>query len=500
MGAARAGAVSPRLSGRRRIEFGDWQTPDDLADEALARVLSCLPAAPRSVLEPTCGQGAFVCAARRRLPEAELVGYEIDPAHASVAAARCASARVQVADFFATDWEREIASLADPLLVLGNPPWVTSSDLGALGGTNLPAKRNFKGHRGVDAITGKGNFDVSEWMILRLLAALSGRDATLAMLCKSAVARRVVEGAAQEGWPVRPGAMWRIDAQSHFDASVDAVLLLCGITREPRAASASWPVYASMDAGEPAAALGVAGGSLVADLAAYARTRHLAGSSSPEWRSGLKHDAARVMELRRHGDAWMNGFSDVVDVEPDLVYPLLKCSDVAHGQRGTDRAVIVPQKALGEDTLGLCDRAPRLWAYLGRHQRTLDARKSSIYRGRPPFSIFGVGDYAFAPWKVAVSGLHKRLGFRVIGPREGRPVMLDDTCYFLPFAGETEARQAARALQSALAADFFQGRVFWDSKRPITKGVLQALDLSRLERALTGRKGEEDLAPSATCA
>ena len=111
-------------------------------------------------------------------------------------------------------------------------------------------------------------------------------------------------------------------------------------------------------------------------------------------------------------------------------------------------------------------------------------RRSSIYRGQPPFAIFGVGEYSFAPWKVAISGLYKRVRFCIVGPEEGRPVMLDDTCYFLPFPNEPDARRAALALQSELAGQFFRGRVFWDAKRPINKAILQALDLRRLMHAL----------------
>ena len=62
----------------------------------------------------------------------------------------------------------------------------------------------------------------------------------------------------------------------------------------------------------------------------------------------------------------------------------------------------------------------------------LDGRGSSIYRSCPPFSIFGIGEYSFAPWKVAISGFYKRLSFVAVAPLDGKPAMLDDTCYFLP--------------------------------------------------------------------
>jgi hypothetical protein len=100
--------------------------------------------------------------------------------------------------------------------------------------------------------------------------------------------------------------------------------------------------------------------------------------------------------------------------------------------------------------------------------------------------MFGVGAYSFTPWKVAVSGLYKRCAFMLVGPHEGCPVMLDDTCYFLPFETKDEAREVCSLLRSDLARDFFTARVFWDAKRPISKSVLQKLDLAALRRAVHG--------------
>jgi len=110
----------------------------------------------------------------------------------------------------------------------------------------------------------------------------------------------------------------------------------------------------------------------------------------------------------------------------------------------------------------------------------MNARKSSIYKGQPDFAIFGIGPYSFAPWKIAISGMYKRCAFTLVGPVDDRPVMFDDTCYFLPFNTESAARRTFAALRSPLVSDFFAARVFWDSKRPINKAVLQKLDLAAL--------------------
>ncbi|MDB5219003.1 MAG: nspV [Myxococcaceae bacterium] len=483
-----------------RIERGDWQTPRALAESVLDRVTAHGGRTPRTVLEPTCGEGTFLVAAKQRFPRAALVGYEIDAKYTRAARAALGGGatnaryptRIETRDFFAIDWGRELAAMDGPLLVIGNPPWVTSAQLGVLGSSNLPEKENARGLRGLDALTGKSNFDVSEWMLVRLLEALAGRDAIIALLCKSAVARRVVETIAAQELAVSPVGLWRVDAARHFDASVSAVLFVAETRRATRstarrAKSAVWPVYADLEAKGKARAessLGMVDGVLVADAERFARTRHLAGTCAPEWRSGVKHDCARIMELERPSASspWRNGLGETVDIEAELVHPLLKSSDVANQRATPRRAMIVTQRSLGEDTAALRRCAPRAWKYLLRHRALLDARKSSIYEKQPPFAIFGIGAYSFAPWKVAISAFYKRSTFTVVGPHEGRPVVLDDTCYFLAFDDEAEARRAARALRSRAASDFLGARIFWDAKRPITKGILQTLDLQALLR------------------
>ncbi len=467
-------------------EFGDWQTPLGLARSALD-VIRRQCAAPAVVLEPTCGEGSFLAAAAERYGRASLVGYEIDEGHAGVARARLPAGRthIEVADFFAVDWDRRLGEMAGPILVTGNLPWVTSAALGSLGSSNLPGKRNFKGMSGYDALTGKSNFDISEWMLLSLIKALQGRRATVAVLCKTAVARRVVEFVSTRRLRGAPGGLWRVDTMRHFRAAVDAVLFVCEVGA-PSPGGEEWPVYPSLEATSPSSRMAVVDGEVVADAGRSGLTAHLSGVCSPEWRSGLKHDCARVMELELRGGGWINGLGERVSIEEELAFPLVKSSDVANGAPRTDRAVIVPQRTLGEDTGALQRSAPRAWDYLCSHREMLRARKSSIYRGRPDFAIFGIGPYSFAPWKVAISGLYKRCEFTLLGPRGGKPVMVDDTCYFLPFAAEEEAQRALRALRSKLAQDFFSARVFWDAKRPIRKSLLQRLDLSVLLAELSG--------------
>ena len=464
----------------QKIEFGDFQTPPALA-AGVCDLLRRRGIQAASLVEPTCGVGSFLKAGATRLDGLSVVrGYDVNPMHVRRAAESLAGLRpateVICADFFGQDWARVATELPAPVLFLGNPPWVTVSQLGTGGATNLPAKTNFKGHRGLDALTGKANFDICEWMLLRLLDALDGREGAVAMLCKASVARKALLWAWGNGHQMRRCSLHGIDAKRHFGASVDAVLLLAEYAPDGAAREAA--CFDDLD-GDPSSTLACVDGRLVADAAAYRRSAHLHGRG-PRWRSGVKHDAARVMELSRVGGLLKNGFGETVDVEADYLFPMLKSSDVAGGRAAGNRFMLVPQRRVGQETAPLAETAPWTWAYLTRHAGRLDARRSKIYRGKPQFSVFGVGDYTFCPWKVAVSGFYRGLNFRVVGPHESKPVVFDDTVYFLPFARAADARRAADALASPEAADYFTSLTFPDAKRFVTADLLCNLDLRRL--------------------
>ena len=219
-----------------------------------------------------------------------------------------------------------------------------------------------------------------------------------------------------------------------------------------------------------------------------------------KWRSGIKHDCSKVMELRREGSAFRNGLDELVELEETYVFPMLKSSDVANGgTRVGRRWMLVPQRYVGEDTLRIQRLAPRTWQYLQAHRDLMERRGSSIYKGQPPFSIFGVGDYSYAPWKVAISGFYKRLHFRLVSPVETKPTMLDDTCYFLPCDTKEEAETLVSMLNTTPAGEFFSAYVFWDAKRPITVDLLRRLSLTALANelgvdvTLLGRWSSEEL-------
>lgn len=478
---------------KQRIEFGDFQTPNDLAREVCSRIKSC-GIRPDAIIEPTCGVGAFLLAAADAYPRAkEVCGFEINAVYLKrlqgIVSERHDVSRIhlEVADFFATDWKSKVAEMQGHILVIGNFPWVTNAVQGSIGGGNLPEKSNFLGHNGFDAISGKANFDISEWMLLDVLRWLKGRSADVAMLVKTAVARKVLAHAERQGEDVKEAFLVNIDAKKSFGAAVDACLLVMRL--DPKAQRCyDYSVYAGMDA-KRGKRVGHRRGMTVGDLDAFESFAFLLGSSPQKWRSGVKHDASAVMEFSRVEGGYQNGLGEVVQLEQTYLFPLLKGSDIGSGKAWREKFVLVTQRTVGEATEPIKARAPKTWAYLEAHGAQLDARGSTIYEKNPRFSVFGVGDYAFRPWRIAICGLYKSLRFRLVPPMDGRPVMFDDTVYFLSFDTENEATETLERLHSEAATGLLSSLVFWDEKRPIKTSILNALDWSRLDSA-AGRQLE----------
>ena len=125
--------------------------------------------------------------------------------------------------------------------------------------------------------------------------------------------------------------------------------------------------------------------------------------------------------------------------------------------------------------------APKTWKYLCDRKDVFDSRRSSIYKGAPAFSMFGVGDYSYAKYKVGISGFYKRPLFALLYNENKieHPIMVDDTSYFLSFDNYSDAYTCMLLLNSSRVQKFLLSISFQDAKRPYTKKVLQRLDFNK---------------------
>ncbi|MDD2631764.1 MAG: hypothetical protein PHH42_04780 [Bacteroidales bacterium] len=172
-------------------------------------------------------------------------------------------------------------------------------------------------------------------------------------------------------------------------------------------------------------------------------------------------------------------------LEDELIYGILKSSDL----KGTfvnepRKYTIVTQKKVGQETKYIKYNYPEIYNYLSKHQEIFNARKSGIYKNKPPFSIFEVGDYSFKPYKIAISGMYKTFHFTLVLPQNEKPLMLDDTCYMLGFDTLEFAVYSLILLNSKVTAQFLQAITFADAKRTFTKDILMRIDLFELAKII----------------
>ena len=465
----------------KKIEYGDFQTPKVLAD-AVCRKLIELDISPNHIVEPTCGVGAFLESATQTFSTTgKFIGVEINPQYYSDLRTRSKNfphpeqIDLRKGDFFKFDWDLLLKELSGEILVIGNFPWVTNAVQGVIGGSNLPNKTNFQNHSGIDALTGRSNFDVSEFMLIKVGEWFKKRKGYLAMLVKTSVARKFLSYLHKTNSGVAYSAIYRIDAMKHFGAAVDACLLYCRF--DPFLQNYDYDVFDSLSS-QSRHRVGHRNGLTVRDLETFEKYKHLLGNSNEKWRSGIKHDCSDVMELTEKSGAIYNGLNEEVEIEPEFIYPLLKGSDVANGRvMTTSRYMLVHQKSTGESTTPLKHLASKTWEYLNSHAHHFEARKSKIYKNNPRFSIFGVGQYTFAPWKIAICSLYKNLEFRLVGQIEDKPVVFDDTVYFLGFENYDETKEVYDFLLGEGAQLFLSSLIFWEDKRPIKTSILNNLKL-----------------------
>ncbi len=469
------------MSGRR--EYGDYQTPIDFAKRVCHYLKDYCHIKPSAIVEPTCGVGNFLKSSL--LFEAnEYYGIEINPKYCEICRNSINDEKVNIinSDFF-TFSSKALIKDKRQILVIGNPPWITNSTLSTLGSDNLPIKTNFKGLKGIDAITGASNFDICEYIILQLIKEYRDTNAIISMLCKTSVARNVFKELKRNYISFASYNILKFDASKVFGISASACLLVFQLSDKP-VSSDVCNVYEFEYPETIKSQFGYLNGQFYSDLDTSIES--FDGQCCFEWRQGVKHDCSKVMELTLQNGTFQNGQKETIQIEDDIVFPLIKSSmfkaPVIHS---FSKFVIVTQKKVREETKHLEQEVPKTWKYLNDHIKLFENRKSSIYRGTPPFSMFGVGDYSYSKYKVGVSGFYKQPLFSVLYSDDSKPVMIDDTSYFICFDSYDMAYTAMLLLNSEKVQKFLTSIAFLDTKRPYTKKVLERIDFNRIVKSLT---------------
>jgi hypothetical protein len=468
----------------------------------------------RIVLDPGCGAGAFLAAAARAKLDAfvddadgaldaaaaadaatriarSARGFDVNPA--AVRASRLAlvlavrpllrrdavssfAPRVVLADAVTT-------TAADPPLdgaradvLLGNPPWLTWDSLTPRvkdrwrDGPMATPDLDLFTRRGRDARLGYANDDLSlpfAWTCVHELLRDGGRaafvlkrDLTTGPAGELLRRRRVGD---------RPLSMRRVHdfgSLSPFGREVAAGTALYRLDvgtaagADDRIPTTRWsrdgetPAFDSLTAMRRTLAAeetALVPADPAAEASPWVRAdaeRRALGPSDYRIRHGVKDDAKAVYALDRET-------IEAHDIEPDHVYPYLKSKHVVkYGLFGHDRH-LVPQRLAGEDNADAVRReTPNTYAYLESNRERLEARGSSWFDDGPFYSLFGLGPYTWADYKVVWCRLGFKPHFAVVSTVEDpllgeKPVVPGDHCMFVGTDDEREAHYLCGLLNSA---------------------------------------------------
>lgn len=474
-----------------KIEYGDFQTNCELANKCCL-ILRNKNINPEILIEPTCGKGNFILAAINSFTKLKHI-YAIE-----IYKPYIREAKISILNHFLINKKNNPAKIIffhynifdfnfteiiekhknNEFLIIGNPPWVTNSGLSLFDSVNLPPKSNFKNHNGLDAITGKGNFDIGEYITIKLFKDFSFLNCHFGMLLKNIVIKNIINDQQFQKFPVSGFEKYQIDSKKEFATSVNSSFFHCKFNSTIGYTCNEFSLYTPQKCTNQ---FGWYKNKFSSNISLFKKSNSIDGRCIFEWRQGIKHDCSDIMELEKSENSYINGNSKKLNLESELIYGLLKSSDL-NGQiiSNPRKYVIVTQKKIGEDTAYIKSKYPILYKYLLDNKYYFNKRKSSIYKGKPEFSIFGVGDYSFKKYKVAISGLYKSTKFSLIIPNGEKTYMLDDTCYFLGFNNKTNAFFTYILLNNVINQKFLESIIFLDSKRAITKEILMRIDFNKL--------------------
>ncbi len=480
----------------RQRDLGQWFTPGPVAALTLAMTLPRPRPDRLRLLDPACGDGAFLAAARAMgVAESSLFGFEIDPGAAARCRDRLPRAAVVTGDLFADDVGRD----GEYDAVVGNPPYVRQERLSARRKRIIRDRlaRDWPDAPGdlLDRLVGRGDLAVA--CLLRAVR-LARPGARLGFVVSSALL--------DAGYA---GALWRLIAdrgrvlavvesprERWFpQAAVNAVIVI--IERGSRAGTTR---FARLTVSAAEAARRV---HRLSDLERVAELRSMPADDPTRWAAALRADptwfefADRVdghsvplgelVEVRRGVTSGANQLfylprerARALELEPEVLAPLVR----SPRERGAATIAVDPDATSHFALVCPPDpealrRLPRVSRYLASH-RGLASRPT--LRARSPWWAL--------PARPARLFLTKAYAGRFVQRWSPRPVVADQRVYSLHprdaagvdldlLAAVINSTFTAFALESLGRASLGEGALEWTVA---DAGGLPVLDPRRLSR------------------
>ncbi len=153
-------------------------------------------------------------------------------------------------------------------------------------------------------------------------------------------------------------------------------------------------------------------------------------------------------------------------IEPDLIYPFLKPKNTQKWGIDGYLYAIIPQRYYGEKNESILrTKYPLTYKYLFGFKKELLHRASRWFKlpNIPFYSLFGLGDYSFAPYKVVWCCMSYSPSFAVVSKIKDKflgekEIMPDNTIGYISFDNEIEAHYVCALLNSDTVEKQFESR------------------------------------------
>jgi hypothetical protein len=204
---------------------------------------------------------------------------------------------------------------------------------------------------------------------------------------------------------------------------------------------------------------------------------------------GAAEGGVRVRNIAARGKHSIITVDQVI--EPDLLYPLLRWSDIKRYSavpRGHILLVQDPATRTGIAEAVMQKRYPRTLEYLERFRELLASRAAyRRYQGGGPFySMYNVGPYTISPIKVVWRRMDRQINAAVVeevdDPLLGRrPMVPQETCVLVACDSADEAHYICAVLNSAIVGDLASASQVRGGKGFGTPGMLEFVPLRRFQ-------------------
>ena len=201
-------------------------------------------------------------------------------------------------------------------------------------------------------------------------------------------------------------------------------------------------------------------------------------------------DGLRVRNIASRGKKKVDTAEAVI--EPDLVYPLVRWSDVSRYRAVPSSHILLaqdPATRRGIDQRTMQDRYPRTLVYLEQFSELLTGRAAyrRYQQDAPFYSMYNVGPYTVAPIKVVWRRMDKRINAAVLtesdDPLLGRRTIIpQETCVLIAADSLDEAHYLTAVLNSSVVDFLVTSHSVHGGKGFATPSMLDFIRLKRFDR------------------